>query len=339
MDIVSTRLKSLVKNSTVLESLHRMISGTGKYKDRNTILRVIFKNNGNVYVKQPYPIAEETFNKKLFKGVMSNIYISDKIPNLALKKKKNVIDEDTFIGEVVVGQYLNFYTPEYVNACIQFLGTNTYVIRYSNSIDLIEYCNANFSVTKKTVKIIQNVIKAVSEVHKAGVVHNDIKLENLIVNQSTLNVKLIDFENSFFCEYPQNRQVGTLIYMCPLLACDRILKIKRSKYTDIYSLVISIFYILEQTGSQFKIYPITRLQKMSDRMIYKLHLKRISTVRKNLKDVVSEQLLNLMIELLRTDTLVIKDPLMDKTNEYLEKLSSLINKEHIYIYKSFQNSI
>ena len=90
------------------------------------------------------------------------------------------------------------------------------------------------------------LIKLVSELHKRGVCHRDLKLENLVLDQ-TWNLKLIDFglacpltgtNQRGFCH--RGEKVGTEGYMAPevLLDCKY-----QPAMADIYALGVIIFSI------------------------------------------------------------------------------------------------
>ena len=88
------------------------------------------------------------------------------------------------------------------------------------------------------------LIKMIAKMHKAGVCHRDLKLENLVLD-ANWNLKLIDFglacplagvNNRGFCH--QSEKVGTEGYMAPELLLD-------CKYqpmiADIFALGVVIF--------------------------------------------------------------------------------------------------
>ena len=59
--------------------------------------------------------------------------------------------------------------------------------------DFFNYIKVSGSLPKPIVKVyVQQLIKAISSMHQAGVCHRDLKLENLVLDDN-FNLKLIDF--------------------------------------------------------------------------------------------------------------------------------------------------
>jgi serine/threonine protein kinase len=52
------------------------------------------------------------------------------------------------------------------------------------------------SMEKTLPTIVRNLIAAIESIHSVGIVHGDIKLDNIILDLSTLSVQLIDFESA-----------------------------------------------------------------------------------------------------------------------------------------------
>lgn len=76
--------------------------------------------------------------------------------------------------------------------------TNLYVMVMEHPlpcIDMHRFLNLNRGVLKEHIAqhIMRQVIRAASVCCYRGVFHGDIKLENLLINLNTLEVKLIDF--------------------------------------------------------------------------------------------------------------------------------------------------
>eukprot|EP01117_Protostelium_nocturnum_P006506 TRINITY_DN2344_c0_g1_i4.p1 TRINITY_DN2344_c0_g1~~TRINITY_DN2344_c0_g1_i4.p1 ORF type:complete len:235 (+),score=74.52 TRINITY_DN2344_c0_g1_i4:273-977(+) len=78
--------------------------------------------------------------------------------------------------------------PQYQYSCI--------VMEYLSGEDLLDFVlkGENGRLDPKTAgKIFAQLISAVQYLHAEGVVHRDLKLENIMIDPSTLEIKIIDF--------------------------------------------------------------------------------------------------------------------------------------------------
>ena len=56
------------------------------------------------------------------------------------------------------------------------------VLEYLDGKDLFEYMNRNFMNEQKAKMILYSILRAVKYLHSFGIVHRDIKLENIVMN-------------------------------------------------------------------------------------------------------------------------------------------------------------
>jgi protein-serine/threonine kinase len=83
-------------------------------------------------------------------------------------------------------------------------------------IDLFEYIEINPYLSEHTVKnIFKQIMAAISYMHSEGLVHGDVKDENILIDENG-KVKLIDFGSaSCFTQKKFTRFLGTIQYASP----------------------------------------------------------------------------------------------------------------------------
>lgn len=140
-----------------------------------------------------------------------------------------------------------------------------YLDDYFDLFDVI-YSNHPIPLSGEIIyTIAQNIIEAVKYLHALGVVHRDIKLENIMVNIKTGDIKLIDF--GFSCDEKNCviQWAGTENYTAPELKWPinqkTVDNFKLLKAMDIWSLGITLLVLLcadiEPLALKSLHYPIT----------------------------------------------------------------------------------
>ncbi len=89
--------------------------------------------------------------------------------------------------------------------------------RPSKCIDLWDYIDNNGPINEKLAKIFfKQIITSVLEMKSNGVLHRDIKDENILVDLNTLELKLIDFgADAHYTQEPLDTFHGTRVYAPP----------------------------------------------------------------------------------------------------------------------------
>lgn len=104
----------------------------------------------------------------------------------------------------------------------------------------------NFHLQKITEydakKIFNQVLEAVAYLHDINIIHRDLKMQNILINEK-YNVKLIDFGFAHFYDKKKKLSVycGTPSYMAPELACRIPYD---GKATDVWSLGVLLYIML-----------------------------------------------------------------------------------------------
>lgn len=197
----------------------------------------------------PFTLSE---SNKLGYGGHSTIYLSNvkfdkKIKLCAIKRadkdhKRNLLNEANILSELNHGSLPKVY------ALCKNNGYYYMIMEHIFGSDFHEiFCSSASEYIDKH-KIITDLIEVIKYLHDCNVVHFDIKLENIILEQHTNRVVLLDFglsriisHNIFGKENLFHRIVGSPSYIPPEMLTDRSFY---GKPCDIYSLGVTISGIL-----------------------------------------------------------------------------------------------
>jgi serine/threonine protein kinase len=155
--------------------------------------------------------------------------------------------------------------------------------------DQIEQNTGFIPLSHKTlIQIMHNILKAMYNLHRLGIGHGDIKPENILINENTLEIQLIDFGLSCTKDC---KTVGTILYDSPeileniLHQKEKTFPVNRIQSSDIFSLGV-VFYRLANGSYPFPkdindsinkredmraIYGLINFYKMSPNNIFSLY--------------------------------------------------------------------
>lgn len=92
------------------------------------------------------------------------------------------------------------------------------VMEYIEGIELFQYIIERVKIAEQNSSIIvKQLLKTIKYLNSLSICHRDIKPENILINPSSLQIKLIDFGlSTYFSESRQlNTKVGTPYYVSP----------------------------------------------------------------------------------------------------------------------------
>ena len=95
---------------------------------------------------------------------------------------------------------------------------------------------------------IEQILNIVTILHGHDIVHLDIKLENFVIDLTTLKIKIIDFSGSYIDNGDNDMtnvikySLGTALYTSP----ENILEVDRTKSCDIWSTCVVIYIMFTQ---------------------------------------------------------------------------------------------
>lgn len=112
---------------------------------------------------------------------------------------------------------------------------NYIIMTKMKGIDMFEYImNKNIKLKERNIKDISiQILNILKKIHSKGIIHGDIKPENLIYDESTKKVSIIDFEEKHTIEYSSPEQ---------------ILNKKISYKTDCWSLGVTLYTLYTRTN-------------------------------------------------------------------------------------------
>ncbi len=119
------------------------------------------------------------------------------------------------------------------------------LMEYIEGIDLGEYVNRKGALSEdEAVKYICQIGEALSVVHQQGILHRDVKPENIMLREGTSEAVLIDF--GIAREFVQDQtQLHTQMFTPGFAPIEQYrLRAKRGNYTDIYALASTLYYLV-----------------------------------------------------------------------------------------------
>lgn len=182
----------------------------------------------------PKPLTVYTVVKTAGKGAYGDVYevISNSSGKKYVCKTVNQIFRSKWTGmsilrELVFGRVLNhpnimqiheILLPKNINS---FQGVN--IIYEKMDLDLLTLIKNNYPQNIRDAKIImKQILSGVKYLHSVGIIHRDIKLDNILINYPNLSVKICDFGLS--CLQRTNGsltgQVVTRYYRAPEIILD-----------------------------------------------------------------------------------------------------------------------
>ncbi len=165
-------------------------------------------------------------SKKYCKGGFSTIYICNNKDNLSttdliLKKQFTPFNKRFIKNEIIALNKLHE-----LSSTPQLLFNETtplwsyIVMNEINAITLSQYLN-KFITKDKPIQIciIDNIINVFKDIHQKGIIHRDIKPDNILINPDTYKITVIDFGLSIYsnniCSRNMNEFTGSYLFACP----------------------------------------------------------------------------------------------------------------------------
>ncbi len=138
----------------------------------------------------------------------------------ALKALKPEFKDDASCNEQLYNEFSNVYLRTHPNLVrsvgyeqIGELG-NCIVMEYVEGEDIIDYIKNNSLDSEHVLPLIKELAVIIDFLHENGIVHNDIRRENVFVTYDGAHVKLVDFAKStgnFYLKYKEYPDLGAFV--------------------------------------------------------------------------------------------------------------------------------
>lgn len=212
----------------------------------------------NSQIVNKFLIKDYEVVQKMGSGTYGNVYLTKKSKDQLyvvkeIKKKKNINYLDEYVNlERLVDRCSEYFIclVEYIETDIYFYIVMNYDVGY---VSLQDYLNKNNNEVSGQfiVNIINKLCLAINYMHSRGISHNDIKPDNLLVNQHG-DIKIIDFGISCMlekCKLSVLKQLtGTTQYMDPFqynrLYEGNPVEANERKFADYFAFGILIYRLL-----------------------------------------------------------------------------------------------
>lgn len=168
---------------------------------------------------------------------IENHYVAKTIHHEKFYKMERIlIESPTFIHPNVVRGISHRKTSEF----------HQLIFEYCPVGDLFDFARRFDLTTERIIPIVGQLVKALMFFHSQGVVHGDVKAENILICKiSPIRVKLADFGLSFYPPYSDYARRGTYEFMSPEMISYRKGKGQPVSFpTDMWSLGVFVYELV-----------------------------------------------------------------------------------------------
>ena len=212
------------------------------------------KGGGNGKEKSTLTIPGYQLLNCLHGGVSSNIYrairLSDECPVVMKVSTQKALTEkksQRFQQEFALGQQVD---SPYVTRYLELKQDPSYgialVMEDDQAVELTSIIPSEGFSNHEFLAMAIQIVGGLQAIHAANIIHNDLKLSNILIQPITRAIKIIDFNRSSTLRQgmfpPIPMMVGTLAYISP----EQTGRVNRSVdyRTDFYSLGITFYRLL-----------------------------------------------------------------------------------------------
>lgn len=209
------------------------------------------------------PIDDYILERQIGKGATGDVYLATKKKTglkFVIKKvdvKGNENKKRKIANEIQIMKKLP-YSINFANYMASFTSKdeggnieNIYIVMdyIENSKDFINFIKSGYlaELVEKgdygfIFSIMYQIANAINIIHKAGIIHGDIKPHNMLYSESSKTITIIDFDLACFINVNRscNKTVGTPNYIAPEVLYGAGL----SEKSDVWSIGVTFYYMM-----------------------------------------------------------------------------------------------
>ena len=243
--------------SSAIESLNKKLYNTS---DNDSIIRdriiEMIKESFKIYSMAPTTTPDfYKIGKQLGNGAFGKVFLAtNRLTGLkvAIKtiEKEFITDQRTrrkIFQEVFIMKKLQHRNVIRLLEVFESSRSVMIVLEYAGGGDLLQIIKSRGKLQEIEGKgIFYQIIEAVKACHAMGVIHRDIKLDNILLNSDFTEIKLCDFGVSRFAKAGErvNEQCGTPAYLAPEIIADQGYE---PFYVDLWSMGVLLYAMLSAT--------------------------------------------------------------------------------------------
>lgn len=197
--------KSVLLNDTDSDVISELYTIFNRINEDKRLLL----NNNNIKMYTDIDVTSD--DNLIGSGTYSKVYEKNiDEENMILKfyinfNFNNIVYNNDIFKELVILTHLNKYT----NSAVKLYGIkinekNCFMVyeKFGKSLDIINSEKRKFSF-EQYKKIFYNILNAFNQIYEVGVIHGDLKLQNILMDDD-LEIKIIDFGLSVFLGFGPN---------------------------------------------------------------------------------------------------------------------------------------
>lgn len=189
-------------------------------------------------------------NDEIGSGAFSTVYLcSDKLNNnkyavkIICKQNFHQLDKEHYRNEINILKMIHHENIIKTYDIFETTDTICIVTEYVKDGDLVNYIQNRSCFNDEELKpLAKQLFECILYLHELGIVHSDIKPDNMLYNQTTEQIKLIDFGLSkiLLPNKKINNVGGTLSYVSP----EAIISNSYGKESDIWAIGVIIYLLV-----------------------------------------------------------------------------------------------